>query len=297
MSVLCETINTNNMIRDVKTISIDEVCHRYFSNLLTIIVLMRMNLPVTAILNKDQTGWRLNKMQQSMSIVNFYGTLIFSNDPDKFLGSEVARELKARVKLLFKNDVLNLHKMVSGEISPEWNFINHMLALITVRLQIDSMRAKKIRAGLMIWNDIDDNQKQLVLNNCYYYISQFDVKSPFLSRLRSLMTYKLIEPVMQVKDKFVAGIGKLTSLIKEDEGAAVDATTPSFNNGSTSNVSNPPDGKTGSADIAVPEFRLFNNKIIRRMKKRFKTIKFKAPNDKYRGKRDAKKIQRVKELN
>ena len=275
--ILYETINTHTNLHDVKGLSADEICQRYFSNLLAVITLMRMNFPTTSILNHDPSGWTTNHFAASMSIVNFYGTVVFS--PDKVIGldNSVKNSLKAATKLIHKVDRDNLHKMISGKLDPEWNFINHMLALLTVRLTINSMRAKKIRAGLMIWSDLNDGQRQIVLNTCYYYVSQFDNNSPFLTRLRSLMTYKLIEPVLQTKDQLVAAVTKIKSVLVKEDGE-VTGSAAVVNPGSVAAT----DGKTGAADIAPLEFRLFGNKIVRRVKRRFKKVKFKAPHDRFR---------------
>lgn len=277
--ILFETINTTKFLHDVKGLSADEICQRYFSNLLAVLTLMRMNFPTTSILNDDPNGWSTNHFAASMSMANFYGTVVFS--PDKVSGLDVATKntLKASTKLIHKVDRDNFHKMISGKLAPEWNFINHMLALLTVRLTIDSVRAKKIRAGLMIWNDLNDGQKQLVLNNCYYYVAQFDNRSPFLTRLRSLMTYKLIEPVLQTKDQLVAAVMKIKSVIVKEDGEVTNSGAV-VNPGSVANPA--PDGKTGVGDIATMEFRLFGNKIVRRVKRRFKKVKFKAPHDRFR---------------
>jgi hypothetical protein len=302
--IICESISTSSYLRNFSDIGYDDILNAYYANLLAACLLYRLNERESAFLLKDSSGSRLSGLRSSMSVVNFWGVALFHSDSfgNKF-DNDTHAKLKRVTGYILPSSVDKIHRMVSGATSLDWFWINDGIRVLSRKLDLRTPQTEMIRAGIEKWHDFSDGDKSRILTRAYYYLNERDRYSPLTERMKHYSQVKLFNPLIKDPDQGTAG--SYTNLT-EDEGtssaavsggASTSATTPIDPNKSAAYGPDNVQG-TSSADIATYGIRLFKNKIIRRMKKKFGKIrKFKAPSAKYRAKREPMKLANYGEVN
>lgn len=296
MNIL-STISENIRLNNLKGKSNEQVKNAFFANYLAGLLLLKIQDFKGLRLINDKQNSSLQRFTASMSDVNFWGkALFYPEDPtvQAMLLPNHAELLKVESHKLTKMSVKNIIDVL--HTSPEqinWGEVYARLILLRHRFAVQSSHFDRILRALVKWDDISEIHRKYTVSVALQYLMQADQKSALIPRLRELSTSTLFTTGLELVSKLI-GFKKLT----EDGEGGGDGGTSAGNIAST-------DSSSTNNIISQPEFNCQQNnwmggiyklkkmapyqvtrkkkitfkdgKIVLKRPKKFKALKFKAP--------------------
>lgn len=283
----------------LKGVDSDHVKNAFFANYLAALLMVRLKDLKGMQLVRDPSHSKLTKFEDSMSDLNFWGrALFYPHDPlvkrnlayghADVLATESGRILHSRIQKLMAVPMTDPAKV-------DWNETVASLVILRHRFSLTSSLFGKIGSALQRWDGLNDAGKRKAVGDAFMYLMQADPKSNLLSRMRELAGSTMLNDLKALAMKVVSfqRIGECRLTLNED-GEVVSTSgfatsgMPIFGRGSN-NIIKPPSSTTDSvaqqydyskkSDIQVKGAEKPNakEKLIKKRKRKFKAIRFKAP--------------------
>lgn len=296
---LLSTLNENVNLNRLKGAGYDTVKNAFFANYLTALVMLKIQDLKGLMIINDKANSKLTKFSSNMSDLNFWGrALFYPEDP------QVKNRLKpghADILYIESGRVMDsrIHWLMAIPMTApnliQWDQVIASMLLLKHRYELKSSYFNKILSTLYRWDTISLSARRKIVNDCFMYLLQSDPQSSLLARTRELSSGTMLSRVIgDLAMKFV-GFKKL----QEDDGAG---STGAGNVGSSQNAiigggnSDPislSSGTSSSQDQLGNLYSLIKqsssqvtrkgkilfkgNKVIKKKVKKFKSLKFKAP--------------------
>lgn len=274
----------------------DQVKNAFFANYLSALLMVRLHDLKGLQLVRDPAHSKLTRFENGMSDLNFWGrALFYPHDPlvkgalafghADILAKESGRILHSRIQKLMMTPMTEPSKV-------DWEETVASLAILRHRFELTSTHFGKIGSALQRWETLNDAGKRKAVGDAFMYLMQADPKSNLLSRMRELAGTTMLNDIKALAMKVVSfkRLGECRRSLNED-GEVVSASgfgttgMPVF--GSTNNIIKPAAADTmanqygyqnkSSTQVKGAEQSDAKDKLIKKRKKRFKAIRFKAP--------------------
>lgn len=254
IDLLLESIDLNKSIKmDAKQIK-----DAYLANVLASLILVLSNDHSAKKSLNDITHKTLKVMSPGMSLVNYWGCLVFNSKDrsvTKHLNSKVADELHKVAGRVLWSAVQPIHDAIATMKIIDLDKISEGLRIITLRLPCRTPRSTRIREAIASWYDLDANDRNAAINESLMYLLEADLHSPLTSNLKTLSAKDLLQATPK-KSTPTLSVNNMAKMFEDDMAAvgAVDIAPV-----------------TSSASIATVPMRLFPGKsILKRTRRKWK---------------------------
>lgn len=281
----------------LKGVDSDHVKNAFFANYLSALLMVRLKDLKGMQLVRDPAHSKLTRFENGMSDLNFWGrALFYPHDPlvkgnlafghADVLAQEAGRILHSRIQKLMAVPLTDPAKV-------DWAETVASLVILRHRFELSSSYFGKVGSALQKWDGLSDAGKRKAVGDAFMYLMQADPKSNLLSRMRELAGSTMLNDLKALAMKVVSfrRIGECRMSLNED-GEVVSTSgfastgMPIFGGGNN-NIIKPATPEQNTAqqydyrkkgDIQVkgaePDAK---EKLIKKRKKKFKAIRFKAP--------------------
>lgn len=230
----------------------------YLANVLASLILVLSNDQSAKKSLSDVTHKTLKAMSPGMSLVNYWGCLVFNSKDRsvaKHLQSKVADELHKVAGRVLWSAVRPIHDSISAMKIVDLAEITEGLRIITLRLPCRTPRSTRIREAIASWPELDANDRNKTINESLMYLLEADLHSPLTSNLKTLSAKDLLQATPK-KSTPILSVNNMAKMFEDDAPAPAMADTT---------------GMTTSASIATLPTRLFPGKgIIKRTRRKWK---------------------------
>lgn len=267
-----------NDLSKLQSMSDSNIKAAYLANILAALVLYRIGDRITKRLLRDPSGKTLARYSRTMSPLNFWGFVVHNSKSKQlkdFLSDETVHSLAVTTGRILRDHIKGIHLPISNaETSIDWDDMMDAVRVMTLRLPLRTGRINRIRDGIQNWQSLNHNERSLVISYTFYFLIENDSNSVLLTRLRAIANSslldankrddKVVKVVKYVGNKVTNAIsaGTIAKIIKEDGESGGDVGGDAVGSDTTS-----------SSDIAFVPFKLFKNKIVRKMKRSFTRLK------------------------
>ena len=292
MKFLTELMHASRL----KGVDSNQVKDAFFANYLSALMMVKLHDLKGLQLVRDPAHSKLSRFENGMSDLNFWGrALFYPTDPlvkkslafghADILAKESGRILNSRIQKLMMVPLTEPTKV-------DWNETVASLVILQHRFGLTSTHFGKIGTALQRWETLSDAAKRKAVGDAFMYLMQADPKSNLLSRMRELAGTTMLNDIKALAMKVVSfkRLGECRMSLNED-GEVVSTSgfgttsMPIF--GNSNNIIKPVVGDTmanqygyqnkSKTQVKGAEQSNAMDKLIKRRKKRFKAIKFKAP--------------------
>lgn len=280
----------------LKGVDSDQVKNAFFANYLASLVLVRLHDLKGLQLVKDPAHSKLSKFEAGMSDLNFWGrALFYPHDPlvkrsltfghADLLDKEAGRIMHSRVQKLMAVPLTDPTKV-------GWDEVIASLIILKHRFELASAYFVKLVQALQRWETLSDAGKRKAVGDAFMYLMQSDPKSNLLARLRELAGTTMLNDIKALAMKVISfkRLGECRRTLNED-GEVVStsgfgtAAMPVF--GGANNIIKPAAvdnmanqygyQNKGSLQVKGADKVDAKSKLIKKRKRAFKAIRFKAP--------------------
>lgn len=293
MKLLAEMMNLASRLKGADS---DRVKKAFFANYLSSLLMVRLHDLKGLQLVRDPAHSKLSRFENGMSDLNFWGrALFYPNDPlvkgalafghADILAKESGRILHSRIQKLMAVPLTEPSKV-------NWEETTASLAILRHRFELTSTHFGKVGSALQRWDTLNDSGKRKAVGDAFMYLMQADPKSNLLARMRELAGTTMLNDIKALAMKVVSfkRLGECRRTLNED-GEVVSTSgfgtsgMPIF--GNTNNIIKP-----AAVDSTANQYGYQNrskiqvkgaeqsdalSKLVKRRKKKFKAIRFKAP--------------------
>lgn len=252
----------------------------YLATILASLVLYRAGDRISKRALRDPQGKSLSRYMNTMSPLNFWGMVVHNSDSKQLetvLQPETVKSLKTTSGRIIRDHIKAIHYPISiGNNDIKWDEMMDAVRVMTLRLPLRTPRINKIRDGLNGWASLENNEKNQIISLTFYLLMESDPNSILLTRLRAIANSSLLD-ISKEDDKVIDVVkivgNKVTNVVSAT--AVIKLMKEDGEGGGEGGVAMGAigDTTTSSTDIAFEPFRLFKNKIIRRMKRSFTRLK------------------------
>lgn len=281
----------------LKGVDSNHVKNAFFANYLSALLMVRLHDLKGMQLVRDPAHSKLTRFEASMSDLNFWGrALFYPHDPlvksslafghADILAKESGRILHSRIQKLMMVPLTEPSKV-------SWDETVASLVILRQRFELTSTYFGKVGSALQRWDTLSDAGKRKAVGDAFMYLMQADPKSNLLARMRELAGTTMLNDIKALAMKVVSfkRLGECRRSLNED-GEVISASgfgtssMPIF--GNTNNIIKPATGDDPMANqygyqskskiqVKGAEQSDAREKLVKRRKKRFKAIRFKAP--------------------
>lgn len=281
----------------LKGVDSDHVKNAFFANYLAALLMVRLHDLKGLQLVRDPAHSKLTRFENGMSDLNFWGrALFYPHDPlvksalafghADVLAKESGRILHSRIQKLMLVPMIEPSKV-------NWEETVASLAILRHRFELTSTYFGKVGSALQRWDTLSDAGKRKAVGDVFMYLMQADPKSNLLARMRELAGTTMLNDIKALAMKVVSfkRLGECRRSLNED-GEVVSASgfgtasMPVF--GNTNNIIKPATATDPMANqygyqnksktqVKGAEQSDAKTKLLKRRKKLFKAIRFKAP--------------------
>lgn len=245
----------------LKLMSARDIIQAYVANMLAAAVLRRAGDKQGETVLRDNQNKRLTRYNQRMSVLNFWGLVVHNSKNQKVnkaLKSSVAKELHKSSGRIQKKRIKDLHSQLSTSRNIKWNDVNESIRVMTLRLPLRTSRVNKIREGLEHWAELDGSGRADVIKESFLLLMQYDQNSELLPKIRTCTDNSMLST------NKVTDVVKKVSKLKEDDGGGTGAGDAGADGAVTSTGD-----VGGTASGSYVPFKLFRNKIVKRVKRNY----------------------------
>lgn len=289
---LCEVQQAQRL----KGVDSDFVKNAFFANYLAALLMVRLHDLKGMQLVRDPSHSKLTKFEQGMSDLNFWGrALFYPHDPlvkrsltfghADVLEKESGRILHSRIQKIMQVPLTDPKHV-------NWDEATASLVILCHRFELKSTYFGKIATALQKWETNSESAKRKAIGDSFLYLMQADPKSNLLSRVRELSGMTMLNDIKALAMKMVSfrKLGECRMTLSED-GEVISTSgfgssaMPVFGGGSNGIIKPATDstaqqyGYQNKLGIQVKGAEQSNalEKLIKRRAKKFKAIRFKAP--------------------
>lgn len=284
----------------LKGVDSNHVKDAFFANYLAALIMVRLHDLKGLQLVRDPSHSKLTKFENGMSDLNFWGrALFYPNDPlvkrslsyghADVLEKEAGRILQSRVQKIMQVPLTDPKHV-------NWDETVMTLIILCHRFELKSTYFGKIAKAIQKWDTLADSAKRKAVGDTFMYLTQADPKSNLLSHVRELSGMTMLNDIKALAMKVISfrRLGECRMTLNED-GEVVSTSgfgttaMPIFGGGSN-NIIKP---ATGDASQNTAQMYGYQNKsktqvkgsdekdalmkLVKRRVRKFKAIRFKAP--------------------
>lgn len=269
-----------------------QVKNAFFANYCSALLMVRLHDLKGMHLVKDPAHSKLTKFEAGMSDLNFWGRALFYPHDQlvksslafghaDILASESGRILHSRIQKVMEVPLSDPKRV-------NWDEVVAMLVMLRHRFELTSTYFGKIATALSRWETLSDAGKRKAVGDGFMYLMQADPKSNLLTRMRELSGMTMLNDLKALAMKVVSfkRLGECRLTLNE-EGEVIStsgfgtAAMPMF--GGTNNIIKRATGVESSygGEESVKKKSGEDSdplaKLLKRRKRKFKAIRFKAP--------------------
>lgn len=276
----------------------DHVKDAFFANYLAALLMVRLHDLKGLQLVRDPTHSKLTRFDSGMSDLNFWGrTLFYPNDPlvkrslsfghADILAKESGRILHSRIQKV-------MHVPLTDPQKVDWQEVIATLILMRHRFELKSTYFGKIATALQKWDTLNDGAKKKAVGDSFMYLTQSDPRSNLLSRMRELAGMTMLNDLKALAMKVVSfrRLGECRLTLSEDgeivSTSGIGTTGMPIFGGSANNIIKPAavddtstqqlfSFKKKSEWQVDGEGKTGKDKLIKRRARKWKAIRFRAP--------------------
>lgn len=274
----------------------DQVKNAFFAHYLAALLMVRLHDLKGLQLVRDHAHSKLTKFSPGMSDLNFWGrALFYPHDPlvksalqfghADILYGESGRVMGSRIQKV-------MAVPLTDPKSVNWDEVFMSLVILQHRYGLKSTYFYKIATAIQRWDKSSEATKRKAIGDSFMYLMQSDPKSNLLSRMRELSGATMLNDLKALAMKVVSfkRLGECRLTLNED-GEVISTSgigttgMPVF--GGTNNIISRPEKdsqdtaqmyKFGKKDqVKGNEKADARDKLVKKRKRKFKAIKFKAP--------------------
>jgi hypothetical protein len=273
----------------------DTVKNAFFANYLAALLMARLHDLKGMQLVRDPGHSKLTKFETGMSDLNFWGRVLFyPTDPQvqklmafghaDLLAKESGRILHSRIQKV-------MHVPLTDPKSIDWAETTASLVVMAHRFELKSSYYGHVVRAMQKWDSLSEAGKRKAVGDSFLYLMQADPKSNLLARMRELAGSTMLNDLKALAMKVVSfrRLGECRLTLNEDgEVVSVsgfgNASMPIF--GNTNNIIKPAGVDAGSqygyqnkssTQVKGTKGADATDKLIKKRKRKFKAIRFKAP--------------------
>ena len=273
----------------------DTVKNAFFANYLAALIMVRLHDLKGMQLVRDPAHSKLTRFEAGMSDLNFWGrALFYPTDPQvqkllafghaDILAKESGRILHSRIQKVMQVPLTDPN-------SVDWHEAAATLVVMAHRFELKSSYYGRIANALQRWDSLNEGGKRKAVGDSFLYLTQADPRSNLMSRMRELAGSTMLNDLKALAMKVVSfrRLGECRLTLSED-GEVIstsgfgNASMPIF--GNTNNIIKP------VTDVAASQYGYQNKsstqvkgagdtdareKLVKKRKRKFKAIRFKAP--------------------
>jgi hypothetical protein len=286
----------------LKGVDSTQVKDAFFANYLAALLMVRLHDLKGLQLIRDPSHSKLTKFEDNMSDLNFWGrALFYPNDPlvkrslafghADVLEKEAGRILQSRVQKIMQVPLTDPKHVNWGETVATLIILQH-------RFELKSTYFGKIAVAIQKWDTLADSAKRKAVGDSFMYLTQADPRSNLLSHMRELSGMTMLNDIKALAMKVISfrRLGECRITLSED-GEVVSTSgfgtsaMPIFGGGAN-NIIKP---ATDTASQNTAQMYGYQNKskhqvkganaensdaklkLIKKRVRKFKAIRFKAP--------------------
>jgi hypothetical protein len=267
----------------------DKVKHAFFAHYLCALIMCRLHDLKGLQLVRDHAHKHLTSFDSSMSDTAFWGRALFNpHDPlvrkllayghASQLTDEAGRILTSRVHKIM--DVLHQDPTLIN-----WDEVIAVLYIMRHRFNLKSSYFEHITHSLKNWASLGDSKRRKTVSDCFMYLLQSDPESNLISHMRDLAGKTMLNDLKGLAMKVIAirKLGECRLTLNENGEVVSTAGIATgdrmiFGNRMVKRSLDTPVTTQDTLDIAQSTARKARtNWSIKKRKRRFKAIKFRAP--------------------
>lgn len=285
-----------HQLQRIKGVDSQYVKNAFFANYLAALLMVRLKDLRGMQLVRDPGHARLTRFEAGMSDLNFWGrTLFYPSDPvvkrslafghADILATESGRILHSRIQAIMQVPLTDPAKV-------NWAEVVSVLIVMAHRFEVKSSYYGRIATALQRWDSLSEAGKRKAVGDSFLYLLQSDPKSNLLTRMRELSGSTMLNDLKALAMKVVSfkRLGECRLTLNED-GEVISAASFGTNSmpvfGSTNNIIRPADSDPmanqygyqhkASRQVKGAGDGDAREKLVKKRKKKFKAIRFKAP--------------------
>lgn len=249
-------------------LSAEQIGNAYTATLFGSLLLLKNNIKDVKRILYDPNNSLLKKYKRNMSPLNFWGLVMFHpehKDIKQYLQPDTIKKLKKISHSFLSARIKAIHNTLSlaNILNLNWNTQHHNMRVVTLRLNNRTDNINIIRTGIDKWEELSFDDKNIVIQKVFNMLLTYTPNSSLLNLIRKLSDKILTNTqnnTMDTKSSLIKDVMKIIKL-KEDE------------SGTGEPEPYTPDAATTSSEaIGTVPVRIFNGKIIKRVKRTYKKI-------------------------
>lgn len=289
---LIKTLLESESLSQLDHRSADEVKNAFFSNYLAALLFLKTRDDEGMLLLKKSKPDPNQRFSASMSSLSFWGRALFNPDDaqvKKRLQHGHAEVLEVQAGRITAQRAKEIFKLLTDDPDTiNWTEVIAWLVLLKHRFSVKSSYYNQIGLALQRWEKLSSSARKKTMADSILYLMQSDPTSNLLGRMRSLSSESLLD---KAKSALLRVVG--FKRIMEDDGGDGGGTGVGDIGTSDTQINNaivmPPgmyfatlnnkgsSTPKGASHRRRAKYVFKDNKIVRRMKKKFKARKFKRP--------------------